>query len=164
MKSLLIIGAGGHGKVVAEIATDCGYERIDFIDDNSEIAIGKISELNIFFDEYKTAFVGIGNNVLRGELIKKLEEIGYEIPVIVHPTAYISKTARIMKGTVIEPNAIVNANTVVNRGCIISVGSIIDHDVVLGECVHANAGSIVEAGAVVEAYYKLEAGEIVRGY
>ena len=64
MKSLLIIGAGGHGQVVKEIAQDLGYERIDFIDDHNSRAIGKIKDLENF-KEYQNAFVGIGNNKLR---------------------------------------------------------------------------------------------------
>lgn len=114
--NLLIIGAGGHGKVVAEIAVDCGYEKIDFLDDNSSDAVGKISDLGKFVDRYECAFVGIGNNRFRGELIKKLENCGYQVPVLIHPTAYVSRSAQIEKGTVVEPKTIVNANTKVSLG------------------------------------------------
>lgn len=162
--NLLIIGAGGHGKVVAEIAADCGYEQIDFLDDNSPEAIGKISDLEKFIGQYERAFVGIGNNRFRGELIEKLESVGYKVPVLIHSTAYISRTAKIEKGTVVEPKAIVNANTVIHTGCIISVGAIVDHDVVIEKCCHINAGAIVKAGATVEEYTKLEAGEVKLGY
>lgn len=162
--NLLIVGAGGHGKVVAEVATDCGYEKIEFLDDNSLDAIGKISDLEKFVVQYEYAFVGIGNNKFRGEVIKKLEVCGYKIPVLIHPTAYVSRTAEIDRGTVVEPKEIVNANTRIGRGCIISVGSIVDHDVVIGECCHINLGSIVKAGSIVDTYTKLEAGEVRFGY
>jgi sugar O-acyltransferase (sialic acid O-acetyltransferase NeuD family) len=162
--NLLIIGAGGHGKVVAEIAVDCGYEKIDFLDDNSSDAVGKISDLGKFVDRYECAFVGIGNNRFRGELIKKLENCGYQVPVLIHPTAYVSRSAQIEKGTVVEPKTIVNANTKVSLGCIISAGAIVDHDVVIGQCCHINTGAIVMAGATVEEYTKLEAGEVKLGY
>lgn len=161
---LLIIGAGGHGRVVAEVASDCGFEEIAFLDDNSPDAIGKIDDLEKFTGTYEYAFVGIGNNRFRGDLIERLEKAGYKVPVLIHPTAYVSRTAQIGKGTVVEPKAIVNANTVVGNGCIIQVGGIVDHDVVLGDCVHVNAGSIVKGGAKVEAYVKLEAGQVVLGY
>ena len=98
------------------------------------------------------------------ELIEKLEKIGYIVPALIHPTAYISRSAKIEIGTVVEPKAIVNASACVGKGCIISVGSIIDHDTVLGECVHVNAGAIVKAGGKVEDLRKLEAGEVVLGY
>lgn len=162
---LLIVGAGGHGQVVREVAEAIGtYEKIDFVDDNSELAIGKMSDLQTLRNEYDAAFVGIGNNRLRRELLGKLENYGYSIPVLIHPTAYVSRSAVIAKGTVVEPKAIVNANTKVGEGCIISVGAIVDHDVVLEECVHVNAGAICKAGSVVTAEIKLEAGQVVKGY
>lgn len=164
MKSILILGAGGHGRVVAETAEACGYEKISFLDDHSETAIGKIGELQRFVKDYEYAFVGIGNNRLRGELQKCLEKAGYKVPTLIHPAAYISKTAEIGAGTIVEPRAIVNAGTVIGTGCIISVGAIVDHDVVLGTNVHVNAGAIVNAGAAVESCRKLEAGEVVFGY
>lgn len=161
-RSLLIVGAGGHGKVVAEVARDCGYEEIGFLDDNSDEAIGKISEMQKFTYLYKEAFVAIGNNQVRGEIISRLENEGYEIPVLMHPTAYISRTAKLRKGTVVEPKAIVNANADIGEGCIISVGAIVDHDTKLEECVHVNAGAIVKAGTTVKQLQKIDAGEVAQ--
>lgn len=163
-KGLLIIGAGGHGKVVKEVAEAVGYDKIAFLDDNSEEAVGKIADSKQFVQEYQAAFGGIGNNKFRNELLQRLEQEGYEIPVLLHPTAYISKTAVIGKGTVVEPKAIVNANSKVGSGCIISVGAIVDHDVVLEDCVHVNAGAICKAGSFVAKETKLEAGQVVKGY
>lgn len=156
--NLLIIGAGGHGKVVAEVAEACGYENIAFLDDNSPEAIGKISDMIFYRERFSNAFVGIGNNQFRNETINKVIEIGYHIPVLIHPTAYVSKSAAVSEGTIVEPLAIVNANTVVGTGCIVSVGSIVDHDTMLEACVHVNAGAHVEKNR------KLEAGEVVLGY
>lgn len=162
---LLIIGAGGHGKVVKEVAEALNiYEKIDFLDDNSPEAVGKISDMQKLKKSYQAAFVGIGNNTFRLELLTKLDAIGYDIPVLIHPTAYISKSAKIGKGTVVEPKAIVNANTVVKEGCIISVGAIVDHDVVVNDGAHCNAGSICKAGSEIETCRKLQAGEVVLGY
>lgn len=163
-KCLLIIGAGGHGRVVKEVAEALGYDKIDFLDDNSADAIGKIGDSKSFVQEYQTAFVGIGNNKFRNQLLQRLEQEGYEIPVLLHPTAYISKTAVIGKGTVVEPKAIVNANSRVGVGCIISVGAIVDHDVVLEDCVHVNAGAICKAGSRIKEFTKVDAGEIIQGF
>lgn len=162
---LLILGAGGHGRVVKEIAEATEkYERIAFLDDNMPEAIGKIDDIESFAGEFEFAFVGIGNNKLRDELIDRLENAGYKVVTLIHPTAYVSKSAKIGRGTVVEPKAIVNANTVVEIGCIISVGSIVDHDVTIGKCCHINSGAIVKAGARVECFTKLEAGQVVLGY
>lgn len=163
-KSLLIIGAGGHGKVVKEIAEALGYTKIAFLDDNSTEAIGRIADSKDFVDEYQEAFVGIGNNKFRGELLARLEQEGFTIPVFIHPTAYVSKSAVIGKGTVVEPMAIVNANSKIGIGCIVSVGSIVDHDAVLEDCVHVNAGAICKAGSFVVKETRIDAGQIVQGF
>lgn len=170
-EKMLILGAGGHGRVVREIAIsildNCGqpvYEAVDFLDDNAKIAIGKINELEKFKDKYSTVFCGIGNNDMRKQLLVKAEKLGFFIPTLIHSTSYISPTAVIESGTVVEPKAIVNANSVIRKGCIISVGSIVDHDAEVGEYAHVNAGAIVKAGARVESGRKLEAGELVLGY
>lgn len=163
-KNLLIIGAGGHGKVVKEIAEALGYDKVAFLDDNAAEAIGKIADFQKFLRKYQEAFVGIGNNKFRGELLQRLEQEGFSIPVLIHPSAYISKTAELGKGTVVEPKAIVNAHSKVGKGCIISVGAIVDHDVILEDCVHVNAGAICKAGSFVAKETKLEAGQVVKGY
>lgn len=122
MKCLLIIGADGHGKVVAEVAENIGYEKIAFLDDNTPEAIRKVYKLEILKDQYCDAFVGSGNNKLRDELIQKFQNCGYTVPVLIHPSAYISRMAKIDIGTVVEPKAIVNVNSHISTACIISVG------------------------------------------
>lgn len=161
---LLILGAGGHGKVVAEVAADCGYDEIAFLDDHNAEAIGPVSSYAQYVTKFDAAFVGIGNNAVRCELLEKLSAAGFEIPVLIHPTAYVSPTATVGAGTVIEPKALVNTNADISKGCIISVGAIVDHDTVLGRCCHVNAGAIVKAGGRVESLEKLEAGQVVLGY
>ena len=163
MRKLLIIGAGGHGKVVAEIAESLGYREIAFLDDNHPAAIGKIEEMETFIRQYSDAFVGIGNNRLRGELLQRLSECGYRIPTLIHPTAYVSRSASIGAGTLVEPMAIVNANSCIGDGCIISVGAIVDHDASIGQCCHINAGAVISAGSAVEELQKIDAGEVVKG-
>lgn len=161
-KNMLIVGAGGHGKVVKEVAEATGsYGRISFVDDNNPEAIGKLSDLARLQKEYGSAFVSIGNNHLRRELLQMLENMGFEIPVLIHPSAYVSKTCKIEKGTMIGPKAIVSANTYIGVGSIISAGAIIDHDVVLESCVHIDVGAIVKAGRKVKEETKLKAGEVL---
>lgn len=164
MKKLLILGAGGHGQVVAETAAACGYEQIAFLDDNDPNVSGTISELDKFHDCYEECFVGIGNNRLRLELLQKAEASGFKLPILIHPTAYVSGSARIQKGTIIEPMAVVNSHAMVGAGSIISVGAIVDHDALLESAVHINAGAVVKAGGMVGTFEKLEAGEVRLGY
>lgn len=161
---LLIIGAGGHGRVVAEIARDCGYDEIAFLDDNCPDALGTTADLEKFAPEYPDAFVGIGDGKLRAQLLDRLEAAGCHIPTLIHPAAYVSPSAVIGRGTVVEPKAAINANTHIGRGCIVQLGSIVDHNVEIDSYVNVNTGAIVKAGARLLAFRKLEAGEVVLGY
>lgn len=169
-KRLLILGYGGHGKVVCETAMSMRkdgkafYDSIDFLDDNAPKAVGKIINLEKFKGKYDEVFCGIGNNRVRKELLQKAEELGFSIATIVHATAYVSPTATVEKGTIIEAKAIVNANSVIKSGCIISVGAIVDHDVIVEEYSHVNTGAICKAGSHIETLRKIDSGEVVQGY
>jgi UDP-N-acetylbacillosamine N-acetyltransferase len=161
---LLILGAGGHGKIVAELAEDLGYDEIAFLDDSNPEAIGKLDEMDRFRNQYDKAFVAIGNNKLRCELIGRLKDCGYEIPILIHPSAFISKTTSIGAGTLVEPNAVINARCQIGEGCIISIGALMDHDAKIGSYCHINAGAIVKSGWTIESTRKVDSGEIVQGY
>lgn len=162
-KSLLIIGAGGHGHVVAEIAEACGY-TCSFLDDNNSVAIGKIHQIEQFSSSFDFFFVAIGNNLKRQEITTTLESLGCRIPIIIHPTAYISKSAQIGEGTVIAPGAIVNTNSCIGKGCIISVGALIDHDVDIEDFSHINAGAVCKGGSHISTLTKVDAGVIIQGF
>ncbi len=163
--TLLIIGAGGHGHAAAEVAQACGYDKIDFLDDTpGEGVIGSIEGLDLWMDEYDCYFVGIGSNEFRRHLMSRLEQNGVKIATLIHPSAYISKSAKIGVGSIVAPNAAVNTRSVIGKGCILSVGAVVDHDVVIEDYAHINAGAVCEHGSIVESGRALEAGEIVRGY
>src|SRR3954470_2763086 len=89
-KNLLILGAGGHGRVVKETAVAMGdFDSIDFLDDNSEIAIGKCEDFKKYSNDYSYVFVAFGNNEQRMRYIVKLIDAGFQFPVLIHPTAYV---------------------------------------------------------------------------
>jgi UDP-N-acetylbacillosamine N-acetyltransferase len=159
---LLILGAGVHGKDVTETAEDLGYDEIAYLDDNNLRAIGKFDELEKFRDKYENAFVAIGNNVLRSELINKLKDAGYKLPSLVHPSAYISRSATIGEGTIIEPRAILNTRSRVGDGCIISAGALIDHDAEIGDYCNIKPGAIVKDGWKIESSRKLDSNANVQ--
>ena len=162
---ILIIGAGGHGRVVAEIAEACGYDTVAFLDDRpGDGVVGTIDQMGTVVGNYDSVIVAIGNNKIRAVIQSCLEEIGATVATLIHPTAYVSPRAVIGTGSVIEPKAIVNVHTEIGKGCIISVGSIVDHDVVVEDFAHINAGAICKAGSRIETGRKLDAGEVVHGY
>ncbi len=162
-KTLLIIGAGGHGHVVAEIAEACGYVCA-FLDDNSLDAIGKIHQIEQFSSSFDFFFVALGDNIKRQEITMKLEQLRCCIPVIIHPAAYVSQSAQIGEGTVIAPGAIVNTNSCIGKGCIISVGALIDHDVSIGDFSHIDAGAVCKSGSHISMLTKVNAGVVVQGF
>ena len=166
-QKLLIMTAGGHGQVVAETARMIGiYDKIAFLDDgkNALDVVGGLNEWEKFAlpnGEYDGIFPAIGNNGKRKEWMDVFRIHGVKMPVLIHPTAWVSPSAVIEEGAIIEAMVVVNANAVVRRGAIVGIGALIDHDAVLEECCHVDAGAIVHARGVVKACRKVEAGEVV---
>ena len=162
--NLLIIGAGDYGQITYEIAEAMGkFDKIDFLDDKSDLAIGKVSDIEKFAGEYTYGIVAIGNSELRYKFTQRLEENCYKIPVLIHPRAFVGKCATIRKGCVVEPMAIVNSGTQVSEGTIISAGAIINHSVLIGAYSHINVGAIVKAQSAMPMFTKVNEGEIYQG-
>ncbi|MCD7791363.1 MAG: hypothetical protein LUH55_12805 [Bacteroides thetaiotaomicron] len=163
--NLLILGAGGHGRVVREVAEATGqYENIAFLDDNTDQSdvIGKLSDCDKFTAQFNYAFVAIGNAVAR----KKYQEIlmdSYKIATLIHPAAHISPSASIGKGTVVMAGAVVQTGCHIGAGCIVSAGAIVDHDSVVGDYCHINAGAIVPSMSTVAAMTKVDYGAVYHG-
>ena len=160
MKSLLIIGAGGHGQVVAECAEACGYEKIDFLDDKHPDAVGRIDQADGLSVGYDGVIVSIGNNGIRRELIERLEASRAPLITLIHPRAYVSPRASVGSGSIVLPGTVIHTNANIGKGCIISIGALIDHDAVVEDFSHINTGAIVGAGKSVGG--KVEVGLIVR--
>lgn len=152
-KGLLILGAGGIGRVAKEVAEATGlYSKIDFLDDHPDkvTVVGMLSDAALYSGVYKHALVALGDNELRVKWLTHLKDCGFGIPALIHPRAYVSPSAKISRGSIILANAIVNTNSLVEEGCIIGPGAIIDHDVSLGY------GSLINSGAVVKPNSRLE--------
>lgn len=149
MKQLLIIGASGHGKVVADIAKLNGYDHILFFDDNSSLTAcgeypvaGTTFEIDAFDGD---VIIAIGNAKIRESIHNQLH--GRNFPVLIHPSAVISSTASIETGTVVMAGAVINADAVIGKGCIINTCSSVDHDCQIGDFVHVSVGAHI-AGTV----------------
>ena len=161
---LIILGAGGHGKVVADIANQTRkYSNIFFLDDNSkdEKVIGKCSEYLSFKDSNVEMYPVFGNNLGRIEWEEKIEKAGIKLAKIIHPLAYVSPTAEISAGCVIMPYAIVNTNTKLKKACIINIGAILDHDCTLEEGCHLAPGAIVKGENHLPKGMKVDSGEVI---
>ena len=142
-KKLAIIGAGGHGKVVGEIALLNQYDIIHFFDEQAykikkypfEI-IGNLDQLRNKLNDYDEFFVAIGNNKIRYDQTIWLKKEKKIIVSLVHPKASISKLSSIDSGSCIMANAVINPGTVVKQGVIVNTSSSIDHDCLIENYAH----------------------------
>ena len=160
--NLLILGAGGYGHVVREIVEDSGiFDKIDFLDDSSPLAIGKFGDAEKFLKGYPNAVVALGNAELRLGYIEKLRAAGFQIPAIISPKAYVSKSAKIGNGTIVEPFSAVNANSEVGIGVLLRCGSVIDHNAKVGDFCYIDCGVVVKANNSVGFKMKIAANSVV---
>lgn len=149
MEKLLLVGAGGFGRVVLEHAGalyDCA-----FLDDGDVSivdgvpVIGKTGDIASFYPEYKRLLVTIGNNKLREQLYKEAATIGFTFPNIIHPSAYVSPHAHIGSGCVILNNAVVQNNAKCGDGCILNPGVELHHDSTIGSYCLVYTNSVVRS-------------------
>lgn len=145
-EKLIIIGAGGHGKVIADIARLNGYKEIYFFDDdiNKQFngkykVVGTLNDIGKYLNDYDF-FVGIGDNQIRKTITKRLNELNIELPVLIHPSAIIDETVSIQPGTVVMANVVINADSKIGNGCIINTSSSVDHDCLINDYAHISPG------------------------
>ncbi|MCR5835246.1 MAG: hypothetical protein K6G88_01925 [Lachnospiraceae bacterium] len=156
---LIILGSGGYGRTIYDIAEQLGFNPITVLDDsNSERPLDS-------FEKYisdDTLFIpAFGNNAFRLEWMDKIENAGGRLATLIHQSSYVSPKTVIESGTVVLPKAVINTGTVVGRGSIINIGAIVDHDCVLGKGVHIAPGAIVKGENKIQDLSKIESGEVV---
>ncbi|HII4436646.1 hypothetical protein ACSW96_12095 [Clostridium perfringens] len=164
-KRLIILGSGGYGKVIADIARQMNkYSSILFLDDNdtSNNIIGKCSDYRNFIDEYTEFYPAFGRNELRIDWINKLISKNALVATIIHPSSYISHLSNIDLGTVVLPKAIINSYVNIGKGCIINLGAIVDHNCYIGEGSHICLGAIIKADNNIYPCTKVEAGTVIK--
>ncbi len=146
MKKIVIIGAGGHAHVIADVIKAEGNQLVAFLDDNlnQTDCAGSISDYTKYHDcEF---VIGIGN----GDIREELSRLPLKWHTAIHPSAIVSDYASIGEGTVIMPNAVVNSRAKIGKHCIVNTGAIIEHDDIIGNYSHisvgANVGGMVSIG------------------
>lgn len=161
MNRLIIIGASGHGKVVANIAALMGYEDIVFLDDDENVktcaewpVIGKSKNA-----PEGEVFVAIGNTKIRKHLMEYYE--GRKFPVLIHPDAVIATDTIIGAGSVVMAGVVINSGSYIGNGCIVNTSSSIDHDCRIGNYVHIAVGSHVCGTVMIEDCTWVGAGSII---
>lgn len=160
MKKIVLIGAGGHCKVIIDIIKSTNeYDVIgitDKITKGTLLSIPIIGNDNLLQQIYNEgiqyAFISIGslNNLnIRNNIYKKLKNIGFNIPVLIHKTAVVSPFSHIQEGTCVMAGAIVNPGANIGKNCIINSGSIIEHDCKIGDNTHISPNVSIAGGVNV---------------
>ena len=165
MKNLLIWGAGGHGRVVLDIARSMGdFGHIAFYDNR----VGLFEQLagidvlsgdlygvrQLGFDMF---IVAIGPNMLRAERFSEALEAGLEPATCIHSTAWISPGAVIGRGTVVMPRVVIQTDARVGEDCIVNTGAIVEHDCIVGDHVHLSPGVTLCGNVIIGPFAHLGA-------
>lgn len=163
MKKLLIIGAGGHGKVVAECAAKNNYEEIVFLDDDRKrtfcgkyTVAGKTDRVQELAGD---VIVAIGSPQVRQMIQRDIEQ--ERLITLIHPDAVIADDVVIGRGSVIMAGVVVNPGTVLGDGCIVNTASSVDHDCHIGDFVHIAAGSHIAGTVNIGSRSWIGAGSII---
>ena len=186
-KNVVIIGAGGHAKVIADIVVKSGDNVAGFLDDSKDVGeviiekfavIGRVEDCEKLQQENKDLFfiIAIGNNYVRKEIFEKYKLNYY---TAIHPTAVIGMGVHVGTGSVIMTNACINSGAKIGNNCIINTGAIIEHDNVIednvhvspnatlcgtvkvGECTHIGAGAVVRNNISITPNCVIGAGGVV---
>lgn len=184
VKRLLILGAGGHGGVVADVAEACGYDEIIFVDERWPALTHKFiwpvvsATLPEKLEDWHVA-VAIGQNSNRLTQVRHFLARGTTLPTLVHPAATVSKHASLGHGTLVAAHAVVGVGARVGHGVIVNTAATVDHDchvadgvhispgahlagtVTVGECTWIGIGAVVREGLAIGAQAMVGAGAAV---
>ena len=146
MNKLLIVGAGGHGRVVADIARlSPKYDEIAFVDD-ADInysggikVVGRINDIDTWLMD-SSFIVAIGNNHTRSRIMTMLEAKGAKLTSLIHPSAVIADGVKIGLGSAVMANAVINCGSRIGKGVIINTAATVDHDNEISNFVHISPG------------------------
>ncbi|HBW35493.1 acetyltransferase [Desulfosporosinus sp. BICA1-9] len=164
MAELIIIGMGGHSKVVTDIARLNGYRILGYLDDKEPVGeerglyLGRIETLPTWVRDGVGFVIAIGNNLVRKAIVEKYEGLELDYVRLVHPAAIIGSKVEILRGSVVMPGVIINADARIGRHVIVNTAAVIDHDCKVGDFAHIAQGAVLAGGVVVESYAVVEVG------
>lgn len=168
-KNLAVIGAGGHGKVVGEIALLKKYKNIHFFDDKFKhskdnfpfFVKGTTQNLLKSLKNYNEFFVAIGDNKIRSEKIKLLQELKLKIINLIHPKSTLSKNCILGKGICVMANAVINSGSTINNGVIINTSAVVEHDCFIDEFSHISPNCSLSGNVKIGKHSHIGTGSAV---
>jgi len=170
LKRLALLGASGHGKVIADAALLSGWKEVVFFDDawprvSSNVhwpVVGDTSALIAGRTQFDGVIVAIGHCGVRLQKQKTLRDAGVVMATIIHPRASVSPYARVGMGTAIMAGAIINVDVALGEACIVNTGASVDHDCVLEDSVHVSPGARLSGNVSIGACSWIGVGASVR--
>lgn len=164
-QNVMIIGAGGHAKVIADIIIKSGDKVLGFFDDNSTLktvigypVLGRVSDI-LNYRERAEFVIAIGNNHIRQQISRQYDVRWH---TAVHPSAQIGLDVSVGCGTVVMANAVVNPSARIGKHCIINTAAIIEHDNVINDFVHVSPNAVLCGTVNVGEYTHIGAGAVVK--
>lgn len=162
MEKIVLLGGGGHAKVIIDLINACGSYEIAGIVDGQLVAGISVSGVSVLGDDrilselygkgLKNACIAVGSvkdNSKRKALYEKIKYAGFSIPVLVHPSAIISGKLQIHEGVQIMAGAIVQTDSSIGENTIVNTGSIVEHDCTIGNHVHICPGVTISGGVSI---------------
>lgn len=170
MTKLAILGASGHGKVVADTALANGWKSVTFFDDawpdvgriGAWDLMGGTNELLGCISDFYGVIVGIGNCDIRWKKQQCISNAGGSWTTVIHPMAFVSPYAQLGEGVVVMAGAVVNADANVGDSCIINSGAVVEHDCTLSHAVHVAPGAVLSGNVSVGSCSWIGVGAVVR--
>ncbi len=161
-EKILLLGAGGHCHSVVDVIEQENRFAITGVVDNEKNigetvlgypVIGRDNDLRELRKKYRYALVSVGqikSSTIRVKLFNLLKELGFELPVIISPFAYVSQHATIEEGSIVMHQALINANAKIGKNCIINTKALIEHDGIIEDNCHISTGAVINGGVVVK--------------
>ena len=158
---LLIVASKRYGDYVKEIAESMGcFEKISFVDNDRQDALGRLDELSSFYPEYNCAIAACDDGEERLMWNKKLEEI-FNIPVLFHKDSTISPSSSLLPGSIVEPRAVIECQTTIGSSTVVGARTVIEPYCFIGEGSTLKSGTIVKSTSIVEKNTVTEQGTVL---
>jgi UDP-perosamine 4-acetyltransferase len=169
-RRVIVVGAGGHAKVVIEALRSTRWEPAGLLDPHAAIEkllgvplLGGDSKGDeLFRAGYRRAFIAIGRNDLRCTLGQRFSSIGFELITIVHPSAVVAHSAVLGRGVLVMPQAVINAEARIDDYAIINTAAVVEHDCIVGRGVHIGPRSVMGGQVVIEEEVLFGIGAVAR--